>query len=147
MRYRSRHFNHNPVEALSAAMPVSVHPGGRYGRRRMPDLVAAITSLTWRAVGDPDRVEELLTQIPAIGKGRTHGEGVILHWDVAPVPNGDVHAFSHLHLDGSIGRACPPDCLPDSLREGRHPIIAGLRPPLMHPARQHTLYVPDPIRP
>ena len=35
------------------------------------------TSLTWRAVGDPDLIRDLLTDLPSIGKHRSVGEGLV----------------------------------------------------------------------
>ncbi|MFE5339753.1 hypothetical protein ACFQ80_06010 [Isoptericola sp. NPDC056578] len=116
---------------------------GRYRARRMPLLVTACGTLTWHAVGDPDAVADLLSDERSIGKKRTSGEGHVLRWDVEPAPDLDVLTAAHLHPDGTLGRPTPDHCrrqivgAPDT-SVGR----AGIRPPYMHPARQHELHLP-----
>ena len=132
------------LEQLTTAMPTVVsNRKGRYRARRMPLLVTVCTTVTWRAVGDPDAVRDLLTDVTAIGKKRSQGEGQVLRWDITADPTLDPWDAAHLYPDGRLGRPTPTSCLVD------HPEVtgggygtAGLRPPYMHPARQHLVQLP-----
>ena len=59
---------------------------GRYQRRVVPVMAHPATRLTWRAVGDPDRIRDLLTDLPSIGKHRGVGEGLVTRWEVSETP-------------------------------------------------------------
>lgn len=126
-------------------LPGTIAPGTRFARREVPELVTVAGRVTWRGVGDPDRVQELLDPVTAIGKGRQHGEGRVLRWTVIPDPDGDVWQWGHLHPDGSVGRPCPEACLPSQMCHSNTPMMAGLRPPVMHPSRQHLVFTPSPM--
>ncbi|WP_394276130.1 hypothetical protein [Luteococcus sp.] len=132
------------MESYTAAMPASINPGTRWSRREVPHLARVTQELTWRAVGDPTRIRSLLEPVTAIGKGRHHGEGRVLSWTVTEHPDADPWAYSHLHITGHLGRPTPPACLPDDLVANHPPMLAGLRPPAMHPSRQHHLCTPTP---
>ena len=109
----------------------------------MPILLTVCGSISWRAVGDADKIRELLADVASIGKKRAAGEGQVLRWEVQDAPFLDVFSAGHLHPDGSLGRPVPPTCL-----EGRNSVrhsgtgLAGLRPPYIHPDRQHQLTLP-----
>ncbi len=132
------------LEQVATPLPKTVSERqGRYRARRMPLLVTVCPSITWHAIGHPDRILELLEPIVSIGKKRTSGEGYVLRWEVLPEPTLDPFTAGHLHPDGTLGRPTPTPCLtattppPDGGR-GR----AGIRPPYMHPERQHDLHLP-----
>lgn len=131
------------TEALAVAMPAGISPGSRWSRRETPDILRPAHHLAWRAVGDPERIQQLLVPVTALGKGRHRGDGQILGWTITPHPDADPWEFAHLHPGGRIGRPCPTACLPAHLTGDSTPIWAGLRPPSMHPARQHLLHVPS----
>ncbi len=60
------------LERVATALPKTVSTRqGRYRARRMPLLVTPCSSVTWHAVGDVDRVTELLAPIRSIGKPST----------------------------------------------------------------------------
>ena len=132
------------LEQMAAGLPKTVSARqGRYRARRMPLLVSVCPAVSWQAVGDPQRIAELLEEVVVIGKKRAMGEGQVLGWQVSPQPDLGVFEAGHLHADGSLGRPVPAVCrakagqVPDG-GWGR----AGLRPPYMHPARQQDLYLP-----
>lgn len=132
------------LEQVATALPKTVSARqGRYRARRMPLLVTACRSITWHAVGDVDAVRELVEQITSIGKKRSSGEGHVLGWEVAAAPDLDVAAAGHLHPDGTLGRPTPAACLAQlgDVVDGGHG-RAGIRPPYMHPGRQHDLHLP-----
>lgn len=143
VHYRSHHLDHRPMEALTGAvLPAALSPrSGMFRSRRMPLIVTICTAVTWSAVGDPDAIARLLKPIAAIGKKRGHGEGAVSRWRIEPSPDRSLWEAAHLHLDGTLGRPTPQQCLPPDHQEGPT-LRAGLRPPLMHPSRQHDLYVP-----
>lgn len=133
-----------PLEQVATALPRTVSDRqGRYRARRMPLLVSTSATVSWRAIGDPDAIRQLLEPIPSIGKKRSSGEGHVLRWDIQPAPHLDAFTAAHLHPDGTLGRPTPPACL-----TGHQVLVdggrgrAGIRPPYMHPARQHDLHLP-----
>jgi CRISPR type IV-associated protein Csf3 len=132
------------LEDVASGLPRVVSARqGRYRARRMPLLVTPCRLVTWRAVGDVTEVREILAGVGSIGKKRSSGEGQVLRWQVDPAPELDFAEAAHLHPDGTLGRPSPDACraacgaLDDGGR-GR----AGIRPPYMHPARQHELVLP-----
>lgn len=133
------------LEQVATTLPKTVSERqGRYRTRRMPLLVTPCTSVTWHAVGDADKVGELLEPIASIGKKRSSGEGHVLRWEVTTADDLDEFTAGHLHPDGSLGRPVPERC---RSRCG-HAVLdggrgrAGIRPPYMHPGRQHELVLP-----
>jgi CRISPR type IV-associated protein Csf3 len=143
IHHRGRYLDHRAIEQLTrTVLPASLPSrSGPYRGRWMPLIVTVCSAVTWSAVGDPDQIRQLLTPIAAIGKKRSHGEGTVTRWDVSP-NNWDPHDAAHLHLDGTLGRPCPPTCVADGSHRGA-PVRAGLRPPYMHPSRQADLYLPS----
>lgn len=146
VRTRTSRVDHRALETLTPRLPKVVSSRqGRYRARRMPITVTPCQSVTWHAIGDLAAVAELLAGVRTIGKARSTGEGEVLSWDVRPAPDLDPVTAAHLHPDGSLGRTTPPGCWatlpgpPDSGGVG----TAGLRPPYMHPSRQHhDLHLP-----
>lgn len=137
--------DHRALEQMATALPKTVSARqGRYRARRMPLLVTPCSSVTWHAVGDPEAITQLLHDVRSIGKKRSSGEGQVLGWDVTPAPDLDPVTAAHLHPDGTLGRPTPPACLPTLGHqvEGGGFGRAGIRPPYMHPARQHDLHLP-----
>ncbi len=67
------------------------------------------TSLTWRAVGDPDLIRDLLTDLPSIGKHRSVGEGLVTRWDVTETPDVPDWVAVHEHEPGILGRSLHGD--------------------------------------
>jgi len=151
IHYWSGRVDPRALEQLTTALPATISERqGRYRARYMPLLVTPCTTLVWSAIGDPTALAELLYPVTAIGKKRSHGEGHVLSWEVTAMPDLDPWSAAHLHPDGRLGRTTPTECLcehPDLVTGGY--ATAGLRPPYMHPARQHTLYLPafTPSRP
>ena len=143
VRYWTGRLDSRAAEHAAERLPARIpERQGRYRARNMPLLVTVTPSAAWHAVGDPDAIRRILTGIRAIGKKRSHGEGHVLSWDITPVSL-TWWAAAHLHPDGTLGRPSPAACL-----EGRARVAdggsgtAGLRPPNMHPARQHLLRLP-----
>ena len=101
------------------------------------------TTLTWRAVGDPDRIRELLTDLPSIGKHRGVGEGLVSRWEVEETPDVPPWTAGHEHEPGVLGRTAPQRCV-DS-RDGCTVGALGsasIRPPYLHPISRTAAYSP-----
>lgn len=133
------------LEQVATTLPKTVSDRqGRYRARRMPLLVTPCASVTWHAVGDVDRVGALLEPIASIGKKRSTGEGHVLRWEVTAAVDLDEFSAAHLHPDGSLGRPVPERCRARCGHDTRDGGTgrAGIRPPYMHPGRQHELVLP-----
>lgn len=144
VRYWTGRLDHRAVEHTTARLPRQVSDSkGPYRARRMPLLVTPCRSVTWHAIGHPDSVRSLLDPVIAIGKKRGTGEGHVLKWEIEPAEL-DPWAAAHLHHDGSLGRPTPQACLPDPDGGICHGGLgtAGIRPPYIHPSRQHTVILP-----
>ena len=136
-------IDHRHLEQTTTALPKVISGRqGRYRTRRMPLLVTPCTSVIWRAIGDPDKIRDLLTQIASIGKKRTSGEGHVLAWEITANPELDTFAAAHLHPDGTLGRPTPPMCLHGQTLTDGGTGRAGIRPPYMHSSRQYLLHLP-----
>jgi CRISPR type IV-associated protein Csf3 len=141
-------LDHRDLERVATSLPKTVSARqGRYRSRRMPLLVTATPEITWYAVGDADRITELLKPLTSIGKKRVTGEGHVLSWEITPEPELDEFTAGHLHPDGAVGRPIPAECF-EHLEQTFGQVTgggtgrAGLRPPYMHPSVQHELHLP-----
>jgi hypothetical protein len=143
VRWWSSRVDHPDLELLVGRLPaVIADRQGRYRARWMPLLTTVCSAVTWHAVGDPDQILAMLEGIPAIGKKRAAGHGQVTSWQVTPTAALDPWRASHLHPDGSLGRPTPPQCLTGQRVRDAGIGTAGLRPPYMHPSRQHRLHLP-----
>lgn len=145
IRWRTSRTDHHRLQQLTPVIgKQSVSDGaGRYQRRVIPVMAHPATHLTWRAVGDPDVIGELLNEIPSIGKHRGVGEGFVSRWEVTPTPEVPEWVAGHAHQPGVLGRAAPPRCLhasPD-IETGPRGQTA-VRAPYLHPASRATAYQP-----
>lgn len=141
-------LDHRDLELTTTGLPRKVSARqGRYRSRRMPLLVTTTPQVTWHAVGDPAAITDLLTPMNSIGKKRSTGEGHVMSWDITAAHDLDPLTAGHLHPDGTLGRPTPPACR-ERLEEVLGPVAgggfgtAGIRPPYMHAARQHPLFLP-----
>ena len=117
---------------------------GRYQRRIVPVLAHPATKLTWRAVGDPDLIRDLLTELPLIGKHRGVGEGrrhaLGCHRNLGCARVGG-RPRTRAGRSGSHRSATLPrkqHCAPDP--HGRRG--SGVRPPYLHPVSRTAAYQP-----
>lgn len=115
---------------------------GRYQHRIVPVMAHPATHLTWRAVGDPDQIRDLLTDLPSIGKHTNVGQGLVTRWEVTETPDVPDWSAGHEHEPGVLGRTTPPRCL-DSTTTTTGPLGTGtVRPPYLHPTSRTTAYQP-----
>ncbi|MFW0787931.1 hypothetical protein AAFP35_25830 [Gordonia sp. CPCC 206044] len=136
-RTRSSRTDHADLQRLSASVPSTVTDArGHYRKRLIPAVATVTATATWRAVGDPDQIRDLLVEVTEIGKYRTSGEGRVSAWRVEEVPDDDWWSAGHEHMPGVLGRSAPAECLFD------HPGIThggrartAVRAPYAHPSR------------
>ncbi|MBS4730636.1 hypothetical protein MSM1_20725 [Mycobacterium sp. SM1] len=116
---------------------------GRYQRRVIPVMAHTATTLTWRAVGNPDLIRELLTDLPSIGKHRGVGEGLVTQWDVTETPDVPHWTAGHEHEPGVLGRTVPVRCL-DAINDTKAGPLgtATIRPPYINPSSRTRAYRP-----
>jgi len=114
---------------------------GRYQRRIIPVMAHPATTLTWRAVGDPDPIRDLLIDLPSIGKHRGVGEGLVTCWEVSATPDVPEWVAGHEHERGVLGRTAPRRCFADPGGAGALGTVA-VRPPYLHPASRTVAYAP-----
>jgi CRISPR type IV-associated protein Csf3 len=142
VRYWTARIDERAAGQAAHALPAVLSARqGRYRARRMPLLVTVCGAVSWQAVGDPDAIADTVSGLAAIGKKRSAGEGQILQWQVS-VSGREEWESGHLHPDGTLGRPCPRACVAGHPAADRPQATAGLRPPYMHPARQHLLLLP-----
>jgi len=60
---------------------------GRYKSYHMPLPTLVCDKVIWYAYGDIEKVAELLVSVPAIGKKRVQGNGMVLRWIVEEAEN------------------------------------------------------------
>lgn len=134
---------------ISDPLPASLPPAsGRYRMRRLPVVTTPAAAVQWHAVGDPDAIADLLNDLPAIGRRRATGEGLVLGWTVTThpdLPPGQWLRHGHCHPDGSLGRPTPHGCLDRVALTADRQGVAGIRPPYWHPATQRPVLLPTPL--
>lgn len=144
IRWRTSRTDRQRLQQLAPVIGSQVvsDSAGRYQRRVIPVMAHPATSLTWRAVGDPDPIRDLLADLPSIGKHRGVGEGLVTRWHVTPTPDIPTWMAGHEHEPGVLGRATPLRCL-DGTDTAAGPLgAATVRPPYLHPHSRTTAYQP-----
>lgn len=144
IRWRTSRTDRTRLQHLSPTIGRQVvsDSTGRYQRRVVPVIAHPANSLTWRAVGDPDHIRDLLNDLPSIGKHRGVGEGLVTRWNIEPTPNIPEWDAGHYHEPGVLGRTAPPRCITNPrLKTG--PLGAdSVRPPYLDPLSRTTAYQP-----
>lgn len=133
--------------AYQVAVKVPSTAGGSSGRFRprvTPVLAIPALRIAWTAVGDVDEVRRLLGSIPAIGGRRGAGEGAVLRWEVTVASQPDeLWHFAHRSpWSQGLARPMPAECAEQMGSSPSGMARAGVRPPLIHPARQRLLAMP-----
>ena len=137
VRWRASHTDHQRLQHLAPTIgrQAVTDRAGRYQHRIIPVMAHPATTLTWRAVGDPDAIGDLLTDLPSIGKHRGAGEDLVTRWEVTETPASNIWDAGHAHEPNILGRPAPMRCLDKrtAIKTGPRG-SAALRPPYLHPA-------------
>jgi hypothetical protein len=99
---------------------------GPYRAYRMPLITYVVSELEWYAIGDPDGIADLLSDITYLGKKRAYGNGRVLEWKIEPISED----WSEIK-DGRWTRAIPHHHFENKLMDW---IRTGYRPPYWHPS-------------
>lgn len=139
IRWRTCRTDRTRLQHLSPDISKAVSEStGRYQRRIVPVIAHPATTLSWRAVGDPELINDLLTDLPSIGKHRHVGEGLVSRWEITATPDIPHWVAGHEHEPGILGRTTPPRCLLQNHTTGATPLAtASVRPPYLNP-RNHV---------
>lgn len=144
IRWRTSRTDRHRLQHLTPTIGrhVVTDTAGRYQRRVVPVMAHPADHLTWRAVGDPDRISDLLTDLRSIGKHTGVGEGLVTRWEVTETPDVPDWTAGHEHEPGVLGRTAPPRCLDDRTIDTGPLGIGALRPPYLHRASRAEAFQP-----
>lgn len=133
-KHLHRRFNAEDAERFLVGKRRIETAMGAHKNLRKPRLVNVAGTVTWRAVGDPAAIRNLLTEIPAIGLGWSRGLGQVTRWTVAE------------GFEGTLRRWVPADYARAHGITGRQ-IMHGLRPPARLPENRVLSVLPDIVVP
>ena len=105
VRWWHKRFDSAAAERMVDRLPANTDVGPTKAWR-MPRVVTVVGSLTWWALGDPARIEQLLSTVRQIGDGRATGEGVVTRWTVAD--HGDAYSGQPQVIADSAGHPARP---------------------------------------
>lgn len=146
IRWRTSRTDHTRLQQLSPVIGgrVVADRAGRYQQRIIPVMAHAVQTVTWRAVGNPDLIRDLLTDLPSIGKHRGTGEGVVSNWHITECPEEQHWSFGHEHEPGILGRSTPLRCLADHtpIPTTGGPGHSAIRPPYLNPHSRTDVHYP-----
>jgi len=145
IRWRTSRTDHHRLQQLAPVISRQVSDtAGRYQQRVVPVPARPATHLTWRAVGDPEAIRDLLADpaLHSIGKNRGVGEGVVTRWEVTETPDVEEWSAGHEHEPGVLGRTAPPRCI-EHADIATGPLGTGaLRPPYLHSQTRAKAFQP-----
>lgn len=144
IRWRTSRTDHHRLQQITPVIGRAAvsDKQGRYQRRIVPVTARPATHLTWRAVGDPDQIRDLLTDLSSIGKHTGVGEGQVTSWHITATPEIDDWSAGHEHEPGVLGRTAPPRCVEHTTINTGPPGTGSLRPPYLHPASRAAAFQP-----
>lgn len=142
-RTRTSRTDHADLQRLATSVPATVSDArGHYRKRLIPATAAVTAYATWNAVGDPDRIRELLDDLTEIGKYRTSGEGRVAAWTITERPDLGEWSAGHEHTPGILGRTAPPACLAGHQIDHGGRSTVAVRAPYTHHSRRTVAYLP-----
>lgn len=144
VRWRTSRTDRSRLQALTPHIGTQVvsDSSGRYQRRLIPGPAHPATTLTWRAVGDAAAIEELLTDLPSIGKHRGTGEGRVSRWEIHELPVCSRWSAGHEHEPSILGRPTPQRCISGADVATGPLAHTAVRPPYLHPSTRASAFHP-----
>ncbi len=135
-------FSANKIGFLDADKGQISDSVGEYRAYRNPQLIRTVQDgiITFFAVGHADKIKDLLSYIPAVGKKPAMGWGIIDKWEVAEIDDD----YTTFHPDYGLMR---PLELEEAAKLGenlnRYPLMYyGVKPPYWKQKNQRLCYVP-----
>ena len=105
VRWWHKRFDSAAAERMVDRLPANTDAGATKGWR-MPRVVTVVGQVSWWALGDPERLEQLLSTVDQIGDGRAAGEGVVTRWNVTE--HGDARSGRDRIIADDTGRPARP---------------------------------------
>lgn len=81
-RHTHRRFDDQHERFLPAKTGKVLTAGGAYKIYRNRDTMRVVPAVRWHCIGDADAIRALLAGVTNIGRGSTHGNGLVTHWTV-----------------------------------------------------------------
>ena len=128
-----RRFDGREAQERLPAKNKVVTSMGRHKNIRKARLISVGASVSWAAVGDPEEVRRLLSDIPNVGGGWSRGFGRVSSWVVE-------------EREEEILRPVPVEYAQEQGHEG-YRVHIGFRPPSWLPENQAACVVPEFRRP
>lgn len=126
VRWYHKRFRDQVAGRVVGKVPTST-ASGRFKDWRLPLVVTLAGELTWWAVGDPERVRDLLADVTQVGKKRSQGEGVVVGWDV--IDAGPPEWEPIVWHDGRVARPIPARAAASLGVPGAATVVEQYRPP------------------
>lgn len=115
---------------------------GRFRHRRTFLFPTLCEKLVWHGYGIVPQVEQLLSDIPAVGGRRNIGYGTVLRWKVSIVEENPANWnwWVHHHDGGALGRPLPSWCVEENGWTWEHTVQGGCVPPVFNPENRTLLH-------
>lgn len=122
------------LDMVSGKINVS---SGAFRAYRMPNVIRTISDIEFYGYGTIEKVRELLSYIPAIGKKFAEGWGMVREWVVEPWPED----WSTESPKYGLMRPMPVEEWRDT--QGLKKQVCGIRPPYWKARNQTLCYIPE----
>lgn len=131
-------FGADKTDYLDKETGIICSTNGPYKAYRVPSVVRTVKDgiLTFYAVGNREKVEELLSYIPAVGKKNSMGFGMVGRWDVEEC----AEDYTYMHPKYGLMRPTPVE---DVEYPMPYPIMEyAVKPPYWKQKNKRLCYVP-----
>ena len=123
-RFRKRWDNHENNLNWGKRKPKFQTSEGAEKSYDLPLYCRNTPSISWYAVGDRYKLQDLLQACTHLGKKRSYGNGLVTRWEVTPTPED-----WHLWKDGNLMRPMPARIIPPEAFPNPVLMNWGWRPP------------------
>ena len=139
---RPNFFNSDKLQHLDMEKGLISDSVGLYRAYRIPQVIRTIKGgvIEFWAMGDPEKVLELLQIMQAVGKKTSIGFGIVQSWEVEEVSED----YSLWHPEHGLMRPVEVESEEsERLNLGGYPIMKyGVKPPYWKPKNERLCYVP-----